>query len=674
MNSRVDRHANIFALCFSVCDNSFIKQAPNCVYRPQDILDMEYTNRGSSLCLHVTRDVRLECFGYLTIQDLGRVSQASKELHEDVCEDFLWRRLYPSTFTHAKDAIPKDVQNLVNRPYRRSSIGWSVSVHQDGTDTWLTGTVLDYRNDRFLVRYDLDDSEHWERETMAGGAWFTAGKLRIRFLSAPESESTETTTDEKRTRPRVPSVSDELEVQLANTVESQRRRKRTASPLPSPRMCVSSDCCIPSSPGSHSWRCEAFRDRVMAPTKLVSSLKGHSDEVLCVSFSNDGNRLASCSRDGTSRVYAIVPGLDPECILAIQHRAGDVPCRISWSTDDKLLLVSTEARNGNIFDYDAHVSVYNSDTGKRLIKRTNIPFDVCAAWIPKTHAFIHGDSLTVSPRGTYHQTLAVWDCDSGRILGRFHMRFFNEAFVHLIQVSPDGNFLAMSCGLGDALSDTVRIVRMPDIKNIAETRGSSFEIRIPRNRFDVNRLVSNSSFDPKSITNLSSLSVGKLVGVSRPCSDGDTVVPTFFCGGAILGLSWSNDSQRVYTNTRLYVNDTLTDRPDLDNTLEIQEWTLDSQKLISRMKGAHGFTTKDCPFYLFLAESPCGDYIASGSEDCGVYIYHVRHKRLMRVLWNGHDDVVSMVSWDPNGGLLATASDDHKVCIWSGNSAKRFRA
>lgn len=626
--------------------------------------------------------VRIDCFGYCTIRDLGRISQASHELHEDICDDFLWRRLYPNTFTHAKDAIPKDVQNLVNRPYRRNSIGWSVSVQQDGTDTWLTGVVLDYRNELFLVVYDLDDREKWERETMTGGAWFTAGKLRIRFLSPPTASSA--SPEEKRTRPRAPSVTDELEDQLSQIVESQKRR---ISPLPSPRMCVdaSSGCCAPSSPGSHSWRCETFRDRVMAPTTLSRVLKGHTDEVLCVAFSTDGSRLASCSRDGTTRVYAVESNDSPTCSLIIKHQPGDVPCRVSWSSDDAFLLISTEARNGNIFDYDAHVSVYRSHSGKKVIKRANIPFDVCAAWIPKTHAFIHGEALSVSPRGTYHQSLAVWDCDSGRVLGRFNMRFVQEAFVHLILVSPDGNFLAMTCGLGDALSDTVRVVRIPNIAELVAAKSRTFEIRVPRWKFDEKKLIENSDLKDKKIENLYSVSMGKLIGMTRPCSDGDMGVPSMFCGGAVLGLAWSQDSRRFFTNTRLYLNpltsesfispSLLTDRPDLDNTLEIQEWTIEGQEIVSRMKGAHGFTTKDCPFYLFLAESPCGDYIASGSEDGGVYVYHIRHKRLLRVLWDGHEDVVSMVSWQKrnSGCLLATASDDHRICLWRGNGEKETK-
>ena len=397
----------------------------------------------------------------------------------------------------------------------------------------------------------------------------------------------------------------------------------------------------------------------------------------------------------------------------IKHSSGDVPCRVSWSPDDSLLLVSTEAKNGNIFDYDAHVACYDAKSGKRLFKKPNIPFDVCAAWIPGTRIFIHGESLCVSPRGTYHQILSLFDCEKRRAVGRFHFRFVKEAFIHLIQVSPDGNFLAVTCGLGDALSDTVRVVRIPALDTTAA--GNLLEIRVPRAKFSAEKLIENSFLrNTRNFSNTSSVPLGQLAGIAGPCSDGDCAVPSFYCGGAVLGLTWASDSRRFFTNTRIYllapseeielgrIRDTipsslLSDRPDLDNTLEIQEWTLDFHDstshrrggsemeeeknfeekktshppcLLSRMKGAHGFTTKDCPFYLFIAESPCGEYLASGSEDCGVYIYHVRHKRLLRVLWQGHEDVVSIVSWNPTAWkgsscLLASASDDKRICFWT---------
>ena len=617
-----------------------------------------------------------ECFRFLSVADLGVFGVASSSCLEKTAVDEIWRELYPSMFTQA-GSVPLAIENLVNRPYRRSCIGWSVSVLQQSSVIWLTGVVLDYRNELFLVKYDFDDSEVWERETSTSGPWFTAGKLRLRFLSAPD----------EKTRARAPSIGEDFtEASSLQLVPAQRRKRMSGHSTSSSSSVddeefqhpVSSSCSANMSCTSpvggvcigncgdlrHSWRCEAFRDRTQAPTRLVGELTGHTDEVLSVSFSNDGNRLASCSRDGTTRISAV------DClstVLIIQHEIGDVPCRVVWSPNDSLLLACTEAKNGNIFDYDAQVACFDTVCGSRLFSRPNIPFDVCAQWIPGTNVFIHGESLTISPRGTYHQSLALFDCDTNRVVGRFHFRFVSEAFIHLIQVSPDGQFLAVTCGLGDALSDTVRIIRIPSLR----PNNTVFEIRVPRAKFEPTKFVCSSIF--RNIANFSSISISKLLSVADPCTDGDIVVPSFYCGGAVLGLAWSKDSRTFYSNTRVYVKGVheLTDRPDLDNTLEIQAWKIGEEGPYRRMKGAHGFTTKDCPFYLFLAESPCGEYVASGSEDCGVYIYHIRHGRLLRILWNGHSDVVSMVSWHPhseNGCLLASASDDHKVCLWGTSS------
>jgi WD40 repeat protein len=644
------------------------------------------------------RCLKVDCFGFLSIQDLGRMAQLNSSFYNELSLDFIWKSLYPQTFTHAKDSIPQDIQRLVNRPYRRSCIGWSVSVLQTGTDTWLTGQVLDYRNERFLIKYDLDDSEVWERETISGGAWFTAGKLRIRFLSSPPTDMDPPVPSDPKNigRARAQSFCEDdtsLEM-LSGAVLQPKQRKRqmdcssscSSRPLSSPRICFDEISCSQTSPGSHSWRCELFRDRTRAPTSLKGKISAHSDEVLCVQFSNLSNRLASSSRDGTTRVFNLVSDCTMDPSIVIQHPPGEIPCRVLWSPDDSLLLVCSEARNGNIFDYDASVSCYDAQSGRRLFSKPNIPFDVCAAWIPNSRVFIYGESLSVSPRGSYHQSLALWDVDSSRVIGRFQFKFINEAFIHLIQVSPDGNFLAVTCGLGDALSDVVRVIRIPEIRPVLEQK-STFTIKVPRMKFSHEILISNSHLSGRKINNIVSIPPSKLISVASPCSDGCQVVPSFFCGGAVLGLAWSRDSRTFYTNTRIYVGppeskleeiiDTiptsfLTERPDLDNTLEIQGWKIDSSSPTCRMKGAHGFTTKDCPFYLFLAESPCGEYVASGSEDCGIYIYHVRHGRLMRVLWNGHEDVVSMVAWNPNGFgdkscLLASASDDHKICLWASN-------
>ncbi|CAK7351451.1 unnamed protein product [Dovyalis caffra] len=58
-------------------------------------------------------------------------------------------------------------------------------------------------------------------------------------------------------------------------------------------------------------------------------------------------------------------------------------------------------------------------------------------------------------------------------------------------------------------------------------------------------------------------------------------------------------------------------------------------------------------------------FIASGTEDSQVYIWHRASGMPVVRLWNEHPGSVNCVSWNPeNIYMLDTASDDHKIVIW----------
>ncbi|KAG1327633.1 WD repeat-containing protein 26 [Cocos nucifera] len=103
---------------------------------------------------------------------------------------------------------------------------------------------------------------------------------------------------------------------------------------------------------------------------------------------------------------------------------------------------------------------------------------------------------------------------------------------------------------------------------------------------------------------------------------------------------------------------------------EIHLWSIkDDPGLLTRYRG-HKRSR-------FLIRSCFGGYeqtfIASGSEDSQVYVWHRETGELIKAL-PGHSGAVNCVSWNPaNPHMLASASDDHTIRIWGLNRANLKR-
>eukprot|EP00050_Salpingoeca_kvevrii_P011328 m.14535 g.14535 ORF g.14535 m.14535 type:complete len:536 (+) comp3375_c0_seq2:217-1824(+) len=93
---------------------------------------------------------------------------------------------------------------------------------------------------------------------------------------------------------------------------------------------------------------------------------------------------------------------------------------------------------------------------------------------------------------------------------------------------------------------------------------------------------------------------------------------------------------------------------------ELHLWDLESMTLVRKFLGhdQDKFTIRSC----FGGHNDT--FVASGSEDCNVYIWHQRTGELLEKL-DAHTSSVNCAAWNPTDvGMLASASDDHTVRLW----------
>lgn len=114
---------------------------------------------------------------------------------------------------------------------------------------------------------------------------------------------------------------------------------------------------------------------------------------------------------------------------------------------------------------------------------------------------------------------------------------------------------------------------------------------------------------------------------------------------AIMSFTISDDGRRALLNV---------------DSQGLHLWDINDRMLVQKYQGVtQGFYTIHSCF-----GGVNQDFLASGSEDNKVYVWHTSHEKPIAVL-SGHTRTVNCVSWNPQvPSMLASASDDGTVRIW----------
>ncbi|KAJ0837743.1 putative transcription factor WD40-like family [Helianthus annuus] len=160
----------------------------------------------------------------------------------------------------------------------------------------------------------------------------------------------------------------------------------------------------------------------------------------------------------------------------------------------------------------------------------------------------------------------------------------------------------------------------------------------------------------------------KTIKISDLQMTNDGKLVTVFKDNTILILDRESGAEKWIKEDETIISFTLSE----DNKLllvslvneELRLWSIEGQiGLISKYRGhkRSRFIVRACFGGVQQA------FIASGSEDSQVYIWHKRSGELIETL-GGHSGAVNCVSWNPvDPHMLASASDDRTIRIWGLN-------
>jgi len=375
---------------------------------------------------------------------------------------------------------------------------------------------------------------------------------------------------------------------------------------------------------------------------------GHTDWVTSVSFSPDGQRIASGSYDDTIKLWDAETGEELGTLKGHTNWVNS----ISFSHDGRRIVSGSE---------DNNVKLWDAETGEELrtLKgHTN--------WVNSV-SFSYDGRRIVS--GSEDNTVRLWDADSGEEIRTLKG---HTDRVTSVSFSPDGQRIAS--GSDD---DTIQLWDAETGKELRTLKGQTWNINSVSFRPDGRQLVSGSGdktitvWDAESGEELRTLK-GHMWGINSVSfsPDGRWIVSGSEDNTVKLWDAETGEELRTFKGHTWSVNSVFFS-PDgrrvvsgsKDNTIKL--WDTESGEELRTLKGHNDWVTS-------ISLSPDGRWLASGSNDNAIKLWDAETGDELRRL-KGHTENILSVAFSPDGQQIASGSKDETVKLWDAESSEELR-
>ncbi|HEY9674600.1 MAG TPA: AAA-like domain-containing protein [Waterburya sp.] len=361
-------------------------------------------------------------------------------------------------------------------------------------------------------------------------------------------------------------------------------------------------------------------------------LQGHTGGVTSVSFSSDGQMIASASDDSTVKLWS----REGKLLHTLTGHAGWGATIAQFSPDGQLL--ATADSGGTIKLWNRYGSLLGTLNAPSMVKSLSFSAD------GKRFATV-GLDATVNIWSREGKLLQIIPADScGFVSANF---------------SPDGQTIATACegmtaklwNLKGELLQTLtghkakvnKVSFSPDGNTIA-TASEDKTVKLWSHE---GKLLHTLTGHGKRVTDVSFTSDGKIIATASDDTtiklwnrQGELLQTLIGSGDTVTSVSLSPDGKTLATASN-------------DNTIRL--WNLKGEEF--PILAGHDDLVTSVRF------SPDGKTIATASQDRTIKLWS-RAGKLLHTL-TGHQDWVNDVSFSPDGKLIASASYDKTIKLWS---------